>query len=220
MTDMRTGRVVWCVALILGVCLALSSGVANAGWAFEVAGGSSVHAPLPISISQEGYPTIELRPSWETHPFEEAPYYSWRVGKWRGDAAWEFELIHDKMIMGNPTAEVSHFEVSHGYNYLLVNRARRQNARTFRLGAGLILSHPETTVRGRPHGDFDFLQGFYLSGVAAQAAVQHSVNLRGPFYCFAEAKVTGAWARVPVADGNADVPALALHGLLGIGYRW
>lgn len=63
-------------------------------------------------------------------------------------------------------------------------------------------------------------QESFRSGVAAQAAVQYSVSLRGPLYCFAEAKVTGAWARVPVADGTADVPALAIHGLLGVGYRW
>ncbi len=204
----------------LGLVLVLASPPAHAAWTFEVMGGSSAHAAVPISIEQEGYPALRLVPSWQTHPFEEAPYYSWRVGRWDGDGAWEFELIHDKMILASPTAEVTHFEVSHGYNYLLVNRARRFGLGIARLGAGVILSHPESTVRGQAFGDFDFLQGFYVSGAGAQVAIQHNIALLGSVYLVAEAKLTGAWARVPVAGGTADVPAIALHGLVGLGYKW
>lgn len=212
-------KILWLMG-ILGISLVMCGGVTQASWTFEVMGGSSVHAAIPISITQEGYPVLKLTPLWKTHPFEEAPYYSWRVGKWDRDTAWEFELIHDKMILGNPTSEVTHFEVSHGYNYLLINRAAKLDTRVLRLGAGLILSHPESTVRGQAFGDFDFLQGFYISGVGAQAGVQYNVQVYGPVYLLAEAKLTGAWARVLVAGGSADVPALALHGLLGLGYRW
>ena len=110
--------------------------------------------------------------------------------------------------------------MSHGYNYLLINRAAKLGTRILRLGAGLILSHPESTVRGQAFGDFDFLQGFYISGAGAQAGIQCNVQAYGPVYLLGEAKLTGAWVRVPLAGGSAEVPALALHGLLGLGYQW
>ena len=83
-----------------------------------------------------------------------------------------------------------------------------------------ILSHPESRIRGKSHGDFRFLRGFYVSGIGAQAAVQQNIDIYGPVYGILEGKVTAAWARVPVADGFADVPALAAHGLFGLGVKW
>jgi hypothetical protein len=34
-----------------------------------------------------------------------------------------------------------------------------------------------------------------------------------------EVKLTASYARLPVADGRAEVPSLALHGLVGVGAR-
>jgi hypothetical protein len=43
----------------------------------------------------------------------------------------------------------------------------------------------------------------------------------GPhFSAGVEGKVVGAWARVPVVRGNADVPNLSLHGLVSAGRRF
>ena len=50
--------------------------------------------------------------------------------------------------------------------------------------------------------------------------------LAGGFYLWRhvfatlEGKLTASFARVPIADGSADVPSLALHGLFGIGAEW
>lgn len=210
--------------LALGVTallLASYQGAAAAEWSFEVMGGTAVHAPITMTVTQEGYDPFAIKPEWGTHPFEEAPYYSWRIGRWTGDKGWELELIHDKMILENPDGSViSHFQVSHGYNYVLINHARRVEGLTYRLGAGFILSHPESNVRGKSFGDYDFLQGFYISGPGVQASAQYTVLSAGPFSLNAEIKATAAWARVLVADGYADVPALAVHGLVGVGYIW
>jgi len=72
---------------------------AAAEWSFEATGGTAYHAPLTLAIYQGGFETHSVKPVWGTDPFEEAPYYSWRIGKWQDDKAWEFELIHDKMIL-------------------------------------------------------------------------------------------------------------------------
>lgn len=209
------GAVTLCLAVLAAFCPST-----YAAWSFEAMGGSCAHLSLPLIIRQEGYPVIRHQATWGTHPFEEAPYYSWRVSKWEDTKSWEFELIHDKMILENPSGDIQHFEVSHGYNYLLVNRGCQRGQQVFRVGAGIILGHPETKVRGKSHGDFRFLRGFYLSGIGAQAAAQHNIDIYGPVYGILEGKVTAAWARVPVAEGFADVPALAAHGLFGLGVRW
>lgn len=36
----------------------------------------------------------------------------------------------------------------------------------------------------------------------------------------AEGKFTAAWARVPVAQGHADVPNAAFHGVVGLRASW
>lgn len=68
--------------------------------------------------------------------------------------------------------------------------------------------------------DFDFLEGFYILGPGIQGSVQYNIFSYGPISVNAEVKATAAWARVLIADGWADVPALAIHGLLGVSYRW
>lgn len=213
---------------VLCAVVVLGSSAVFASWSVEVLGGSAAHMSLPTKIQLKGSNDISIKkPIWETQPFEEAPYYSIRIAKWNGDSALEFEIIHDKMILTNPPEGVEHFEVSHGYNYFLLNKVFKKDKLMFRLGAGAIVSHPEAKIDGVQYGNFDFLKGFYLSGVGGQAAVQYNIELTKSIYIMAEAKLTGAWAKCALQvkgeaepRGYATVPALAVHGLFGMGFRW
>lgn len=77
-----------------------------------------------------------------------------------------------------------------------------------------MLTHPETTVRGKTLADLAHAQvsfeGYYLSGAAGSGAVAHVLPIGSRVGLMAEAKAA-AWARVPIADGYADVPNVALH---------
>jgi hypothetical protein len=213
---------VLCASVVLG------SNVTYASWSVEVLGGSAAHMSLPVKIQMKGSEDINIKkPVWETQPFQEAPYYSVRAAKWNENSAIEFEIIHDKMILTNPSGDVTHFEVSHGYNYFLLNKVFKKDSLILRLGAGAIVSHPEATIADVKFGDFDLLKGFDLSGVGGQAALQYNFDLTNSLYIMAEAKLTGAWARVPLQvkgekepRGSATVPAAAIHGLFGMGYKW
>jgi hypothetical protein len=44
--------------------------------------------------------------------------------------------------------------------------------------------------------------------------------LGASFHIFPEAQLSAAWARVPVAGGRASAPNVALHGMVGVGYRF
>jgi hypothetical protein len=86
---------------------------------------------------QQQYCRLLQNAKYHTEPFNESPYYAWRLAKWSKNRAWEFELVHHKLYLSNPPAEVQHFEVSHGYNLITINRAWLLRGFIWRFGAGL-----------------------------------------------------------------------------------
>lgn len=85
----------------------------------------------------------------------------------------------------------------------------------------MVLAHPESVVRGRPLVEQAGVlrRGYYVTGPALQLAGIRDAGGRGRLRVRVEVKLTGAYARVPVAGGRAIAPNVALHGLVGIGYR-
>ena len=210
-------------ALVMAL-MVIAAAPASAQATLTVFMGSSAHAPLAVVFDLEGYDSNGQslddvyinKPQWETKPFYEAPYYSIRVGHGR----WDVELIHDKMYLMNPVPPIEHFEVSHGYNLLLLNRAYGDGPITWRTGLGIVVAHPESTVAGQKLGyGYELMNGFHISGPAGQVSVAYTHDLRGPFFLTVEAKGTVAWAKVPVYNGWATVPHAAAHLLAGIGVQ-
>ena len=191
-------------------------------WTVELYGGSAYSVPTPLRIRQAGTADVTLTARYATRPFRDSPYYMYRVGRWSASTrrGWEVELLHHKLYLRNTPPEVERFELTHGFNMLFVNRARRGRAAISRLGLGVVVAHPEATVRGRVlTGNRGLLRdGYYLAGPAAQVAVARRIALgRTSLFAAVEAKGTAAYARVPVADGHASVPSLAAHLLVGLG---
>ncbi len=191
---------------------------ANAAWTLEAFGGSAYSLPSPLSIHQHGQERIYLMARYQTKPLAGSPYYAWRVAKWRDEQAWEFELVHHKLYLTNNPPEVQHFEVSHGYNLITINRACVRGNLVWRYGVGVVASHPETTIRGQELPWGDGLNGFYISGPTVQLAIGRKFPLRGGLFAVVEGKWTASYATIPVRDGNAYVPNMALHWLIGLGY--
>lgn len=195
------------------------------GWVGQFFLGSAINAASPLTIRQNGYPDLNLTAHYTERPFYDAPYYSYRVGKWKGGRAWEIQEVHHKLYLNNPPPEVQNFNVSHGYNLITLNRAWEQGGVIYRLGAGIVLTHPESTVRGQAFpnatgGPFN-TGNFYLSGVTVQAGVEKRFVFRKHWFFSIEAMATASYARsVPIANGSADIPNMAVHGLFGIGRTW
>lgn len=194
-------------------------GAAGADWTFEVFVGVPFGLPAPLTIRQAGQPDIAVRARYESRPFRKPIYYGWRIGRWDGTRGWELELVHDKLYLADRPAEVEEFAISHGFNLVTVNRAWERGGLVRRAGAGIVLAHPENTVRDKAlPGDGGLLGwGYYLAGPTVQVAVEKRFRLRGDLFLPVEGKATASFARVPVADGSADVPRAALHGLAGLG---
>lgn len=183
--------------------------------------GTSWNAPVPILIHQDGYPDIRIdHPQWETRPLYEAPYYAIRFS-WD---QWALEVIHNKLYLVTDHPDVQQFWISHGYNLILAERLHDLGGWSYSLGGGVVLAHPETIIRGHelsdpPHAGISFT-GYYLSGVAAEASVARRLPIKPWLSLTAETKLTGAWARVPIVGGYADVPDVAIHGLIGAELTW
>ncbi len=195
----------------------------ESGWSLELYGGSAYSVPTSLTIRQQGEPDITLTARYATRPWEDSPYYAYRFGRWSRGRAWELELIHHKLYLDNPSAGVQHFELSHGYNLLCVNRAVQRGGVILRLGVGVVIAYPHgITVRQRllPNRGGIFGRGYHLSGPTAQLAGTKRFAIWKKLFLGAEGKLTGTYARVPLHGGSATAPNVAIHGLLGLGYTF
>lgn len=186
----------------------------------EVFAGSAWSVPMPLTIRQPGENTIRFKARYSTKPWRGAPYYAYRVGY----EHWTLELVHHKLYLENPPPEIQHFEVSHGYNLAMVSRSIpfANDPSLFKLGLGIVITHPEGRVRGRQINPVPgFLGGgYHLSGVSFQVTVGPKLKLTEHWFIRPEAKLTSAWAKFPLLNGGyAKVPNIALHTLLGLGYQ-
>jgi hypothetical protein len=194
-----------------------------AEWDVRLALGAVANLETSLQIRQAGFEEIRIDDAdYETRPFESPQYYSLRAGRWEERRGWEIELIHQKLFLRNPPPEIQGFAISHGYNLVTVNRGWQLGPVVLRLGAGGVIAHPESTVRGRsqPQDGGLFEAGYHLTGPALQGAVERRFELGRRWVVGLEGKATAARAQVPVAGGEAEVPNLALHALLGLGYRF
>jgi len=201
-------------ALLVGSC--------RAEWTLEVSTGSAVSLFTTLRIHQDAFPDIILNGKCTTRPFEEVPYYDVRIGADMGRARWELELVHHKLYLENRPEEVQRFEITHGFNLITANRRWSVYGFGLRAGAGIVLAHPQTTIRGRafPENGGAFGLGWYVSGGALQVALEQRIRLNSRFDAGLEGKFTAAAARAPIAQGYVDVANLALHGLAGLRYHF
>lgn len=193
-------------------------------WNISLSTGAVYNFPMSLKIKQSGQPEINTTAHYDTKPFTMPPYYSVRIARWKNEQSWEFELIHHKLYLSNLPKNVQEFTITNGYNLLIINHGFKEPAYIWRLGLGIVLTHPESTVRGKKfneHGGirtFD-TDGYFISGAVAQGAIEKRYDLNKNLFVYGEAKLTAAFASVPIYGGFADAPNIALHGVLGIGCK-
>ena len=218
-----------CLLVLATVCARDAGAVVPAGgrsaeptkWVFQAATGTAYQFHSRLLIEQDGEEDLDFTAHYETHPYTSgAPYYSLRLGYWTGDGAWELETHHHLVTLVNGPEQVQEFEITHGYNLNTLNRAWLAAGFIWRIGAGVVITHPQSVVRGKTFSGDGFYGGFYLSGVCGQLSLEKRFQLWGGLFGYLEGKFTAAWAQVPIADGEATVPNYALHGLAGLGYTF
>lgn len=201
-------------ALAGGLAAALAvPAPAAAQWRVSVGTGTGWNLPLPLTIEQDGAPTLSLTAHWSTHPFDTPLYYVARVERARGGGAWAVELVHHKLFLDDPPAEVQHLEISHGFNVVTAQRAwELRRGVSVRTGAGVVVAHPETIVRGRrqPRGGWGG-RGYYVAGPTAQVGAGWTKDVAPKTRVGVEARLIGAHASVPIASGRARLWNAGAH---------
>ena len=204
-------RRVW-IILILAVCYGLPATGQESFWSFEIHGGIPYNIPSWLTITQEGEPTIRLNAQYRAEPFVSPGYYLFRAGRWNDDKAWEIEFVHHKLFLDNMPQEIQEFSISHGYNILTANRAFEKLAfkklnYILRLGAGVVIAHPETTIRNLSldQNKGMFGAGYYISGPVLNIAAAKRIYFLNPLFINLELKFNPSVSWVPVEQGQAVV---------------
>jgi hypothetical protein len=182
--------------------------------------GSSVSAPSPLAISQQGQPGLDFTAHWATRPWLDTWYYAGRIGFWKGDRGWLFDFIHHKVYLTNNPPEVQKFRITNGMNMFVLSRGFRRAKLTYAVGAGPVITYPINRVRGEKlESGRGFLGGYFLSGGTIMGSVTRRFPLTAGFFLSLDSRVSATYVRVPVADGHASVPNLALHVHAGVGFQ-
>lgn len=207
---------------ILVILLILLSNViiAQKKFTFELYGGATYNIPLPLTISQSGYPDIKLSGArYYSEPFRSPFYWNWRISYWNDSSCWEFEATHHKLYLENLPPEVTKFDISHGLNLLHINRGWKIRGFVLRAGLGVVFAHPENTVRGMALStDQAILNwGYYICGVSMHLAAGKRFYIYKNLFAALETRFTGCYAKVQVAGGHADVWSSSLHATFGLG---
>jgi hypothetical protein len=223
---MRHLRAALLFALLLSLSRPLNAQDAAAtpapSWSFELFAGTAWSAPTPLTIWQAGQPDIVTMAHYSTKPWTGSPYYALRIAHWKGKKAWAFDFTHHKLYLDDPPADVQHFEVTHGYNLVHISRIWNVDDWLLSVGPGLVFTHPENTVRNQdlyPESGGTLGGGYYLDGVSLMGAVGRQVKLYGPVFATGLGKMTLSHATVRVMDGGAEVPNVAFHLNLGLGFK-
>ena len=207
------------IFILFSIVIFLTSTHAQSRWAFELHCGEVYNLLMPLTIRQKGYDDIRLSARYASESFILPVYWDGRFSRWKNGKSWELEAIHHKLYLKNTSSEVQKFNISHGFNMIMVNRGFEKKSFRYRAGAGVILAHPESNIRGKEFGDTgdDFDLGYYISGPVFNLAISKPFYLGNRFYINAEAKTTLAYSYIKVAQGNSDVYNIAFHLILGFG---
>ena len=206
----------------LAICGALLLPVraARAQLALSVFGGSSFSIPTPLTIKQDGFDDLHFTAHYETRPFYETYYYAGRLALWgKHRNAWIFDYTHQKVYLSNPPPEIQSFRITFGYNEFTFGRAFYRHGLIWSLAAGPVVGNPYSKVRGqlRPHSGGPWNSGYLLSGATLQGGLSKQFQLIDRLFVVADSRISISYAQVPISNGHADVPNVALHLHFGVG---
>jgi hypothetical protein len=187
----------------------------------ELLVGGALNARSTLAIEQEGEPGIEIDAEYATRPFEFPVYYALRVARVNDRGTWELQFIHHKIHLENTTDEIERFEITDGFNIVTLNRSFQLGPVDARVGAGVVVAHTDSRVRGRTPEDRGILDtGYEIGGPALLVGAGRSFRLSDRWSGVLEAQTSFAHATATIADGEAETANVAFHFMFGVGYDW
>jgi len=188
----------------------------------EIFSGAAENLRCPLIIKQKDQPTISTKAEYSTRPFDKSYYYAVKFGFSTFKKDWQIQFIHHKLYLENLPVDVQHFEITHGYNMLTLNKIFELRKFYFLIGAGIILPHAQSEVRHQKHLSSGGIlgSGYRITGPVGLLGIGKNYQLIKHIYFNIEGQVACSAAQVPIAEGEAEVTNLSLHGLFGFGYEF
>nr|WP_319399202.1 hypothetical protein [uncultured Carboxylicivirga sp.] len=208
--------------IYIALLLAIPATGQKRNWAIEFMPGISITSPMPLKVDQQGYERMKITAKYKTEPFSSPIYYSYRLSTFKNNKGWGIELNHLKVFLSNTNNVIQQLSVSHGYNQVYINHYISKDKYMWILGAGAVIAHPESKIRDQIYNDKGglFNDGYYLSGITSQLAIQYALIDTKHFSLPVEAKISAAYSKIPITNGNASIPIVAFHLLMGPCFKW
>ncbi|MFH0895817.1 MAG: hypothetical protein V2A54_15385 [Bacteroidota bacterium] len=202
--------------------LFISASIHAQSFSFTLRFGAPLQMPLPLVIKQDGYPDIKIKSArFYSEPLFSPVYWDWRMAYSKNKKEWGLSSIHHKLYLRNKPPEVARFSLSHGYNYVFIDRIVPLTGGVFFAGGGLglVIAHPESTVRGQVFEEKEVFKGYFPIGPAMMLAFDYRISILRWMYFTAGAKSCFSYSVVPIANGSARLTDVSLHFSAGLGFR-
>ena len=191
----------------------------------ELSLGEAFSLDQSLTIKRTQNEDISFNASFKTNGLKSPQYYSIRFIKSLKDRNIEFELIHHKLyIEQNLPDSVSRFEITDGYNLLLLNISDNITGHfSYRFGIGTVVAHPYIVVGGETNyieggglipkfwGD-----GYHWGGISTQISGFYKSSLSDKWSYQIETKLIYANAVIPIEGGEVELPNTSIHILFGL----
>jgi hypothetical protein len=209
------------ILLILLLLLPVRNLPAQLIHSIDVIAGAPLNFDSKVTFHQAEEEDISHMGRYISKPFEDPFYLGFRFNFNIAGNVWELQFLHHKIYLTNTTAEIEHFEISHGFNTLTIHYRFIYDEFNLRLGAGIVLPHTESTIRGQKHASTGgiFGWGYHITGPILLTGINRDWMLGSHFYLNSEIQFIAGWAKVPIYNGHAHATNFAFHFIFGFGYK-
>ncbi len=187
-------------------------------YSFELSSGMAHNVGTSFEVEQQGFDILRFDASYSAESLKVPWYWAMRLSRSTAQGEWSVELMHHKVLLDSPPPEIQSFSISHGFNVVTVQRAWPWRGFLGRVGAGVVVAHPESQVRNLRRSETQgFLgTGYYLRGPVATLAVGRRVPLSSWLSVSLEGRMHAAPMSVPIAGGTARFNSFVFHLLVGL----
>ena len=196
------------------------------GLSFDLSLGDACNLDQDISISRENASNINFKASFKTNGLKSPQYYSIRFRQYIKKKNLEFEFIHHKLYVEDLPSQVDKFEVSDGYNLVLVNILNNiKDNIYYRIGIGTVVVHPDIMIDGETNyvkgGGLIpkfWTDGYHWGGISSQASLSYKNKISSKVQFNLETKFVYAYTEIPVVSGSFTLQNLSVHFLAGLSF--
>jgi hypothetical protein len=191
--------------------------------------GSAFNVAANTTISQAGFPDINLKAKWATEAFKMPIYWDLLAEYSERRFQVGVHFMHHKLVLTNEHALLEKISITHGYNIFNLYGGYRflANSKHYSfyglIGVGVAFSHPEGKVRGQNISRLEgvpLLSGNYdMSYPNFELAIHKDWMLNKKLAVRSAFKTTYFNGKIETRNGYIDLNTLSFHVNLGLSYQ-